>query len=180
MGRRIAVSIAPDSRLWVHDLQRGGLTAVTAAKESALWNIWSPDGQRIAYTAAGFDVSQRSADGTGAAVVLHSSRTFPAPASWSRDGRWLALTERLSATQDDISVIDMTDPKRPRQPLIQTPASETYPEFSPDGKWMVYTSNESGRSEVYVQPRPGPGPRVQVSTQGGNAPAWTSGGEEIV
>ena len=181
-GRRIAVSLGPDTerRVWVHDLQRGGGTPITGPREFAFWNIWSPDGQWIAYAASGFDLSLRAADGTGAADVAHSSRNFPTPSSWSSDGRLLAFLERTAATQEDIWVQDLADPKRPRRPFIQTPASESFPAFSPDGKWMVYQSNESGRGEVYVQPYPGPGPRIQVSTQGGSAPTWTSNGTEIV
>jgi|RhiMethySRZTD1v2_1073278.scaffolds.fasta_scaffold04287_5 eukaryotic-like serine/threonine-protein kinase len=179
-GRRIAVSIAPDSRVWVYDLQRGGLTAVTDTKEFAIWNIWSPDGQRIAYTGSGFDISLRAADGTGTADLLYSSRNFPAPSSWSSDGQRLAFVQREAETLGDVWVMDLTDPKRPRQPFVQTAAEESFPAFSADGKWIAYTSTQSGRGEIYVQPYPGPGPRVQISTQGGNAPTWTSNGAEIV
>jgi hypothetical protein len=92
----------------------------------------------------------------------------------------LALLESTADTQFDIWVQDLADQKRPRRLVVQTPANEIYAEFSPDGRWMAYTSTESGRSEVYVQPYPGPGSRVQISTQGGSAPAWTSNGTEIV
>ena len=152
---------------------------MTAASEPAFWNVWSPDGLRIAY-AAGFDMSLRSADGTGTPDVVSSSRTYPIPSSWSSDGRLLAAVERTPATQEDIWVYNVSDPKRPRQPFVQSPTTEAFPVFSPDGKWMAYGSNESGRAEVYVQPYPGPGARVQISTQGGNAPAWAGGGGEIV
>jgi serine/threonine-protein kinase len=177
-GRRLAVTAG--GRIWVHDLQRGGLTAITPQKESAIWNIWSPDGQRIAYTASGSHLSIRSSDGAGVADVLYSSITFPTPSSWSSDGRLLAMIDQAPATQSDIWIHDLADPKRSRRPYLQTPASEAFPEFSPDGKWMAYQSSESGRPEIYVQPYPGPGPRVQISTEGGSAPAWTSNGAEIV
>jgi Tol biopolymer transport system component len=182
-GRRLAVSSVNSSssrRVWVHDLQRGGLSAVTGADEFAFWNIWSPDGQRVAYSDSGLRVSLRAVDGTGAADVLHSSPGFPTPSSWSSDGRLLAFVDRTSSTLDDIWILDFGDPKRPRRPFVQTPAVENFPEFSPDGKWMAYTSNESGTPQVYVQPYPGPGPRVQVSTQGGRAAAWINNGAEIV
>jgi serine/threonine-protein kinase len=187
-GRRIAVAIGPDTerRIWVHDVQRGGLSAVTAPREVAFWNIWSPDGQRIAYSGSGADIALRSSDGTGAPEVVHATRNFATPASWSSDGRLLAYVERPAFTEDeigpqeDIWIQDFSDPKQPRRPFIQTPATEFFPEFSPDGKWLAYTSTESGRAEVYVQPYPGPGTRIQISTQGGSAPAWTSNGMEIV
>jgi len=68
---------------------------------------------------------------------------------------------------------------RKSQVFLQTPFVETEPEFSPDGKWIAYTSNQSGRDQVYVQPFPGPGPRIQVSAEGGNVPRWARNGSEL-
>jgi Tol biopolymer transport system component len=180
-GRRIAVSIGPDSerKVWVHDLQRGGLSAVTSADDFAFFNIWSPDGQRLTFAAETRHIGLRSADGAGVAERLHTSETDAAPSSWSTDGRLLAFVEGHPETAADIWIQDLSDPKRPRRPFLQTAANETYPEFSPDGRWLAYTSNQSGTEEVYVQPYPGPGPRVQVSTNGGRSPAWGRDGAEI-
>jgi Tol biopolymer transport system component len=180
-GRRIAVSIGPDSerKVWVHDLQRGGLSAVTSADDFAFFNIWSPDGQRLTFAAETRHIGLRSADGAGVAERLHTSETDAAPSSWSTDGRLLAFVEGHPETAADIWIQDLSDPKQPRRPFLQTAANETYPEFSPDGRWLAYTSNQSGTEEVYVQPYPGPGPRVQVSTNGGRSPAWGRGGAEI-
>ena len=180
-GRRIAMTIGPDSerRVWVHDLQRGGLSAVTSTDDFAFYNIWSRDGQRLAFAVESSHIAMRSADGAGVAERLHTSETYAAPSSWSSDGRLLAFVEGHPVTSADIWIQDLSDPKQPRRPFLQTAASETYPEFSPDGRWIAYTSNQSGTDEVYLQPYPGPGSRVQVSTNGGRAPAWGRNGAEI-
>ena len=87
-------------------------------------------------------------------------------AEWSPDGQTLAFVEPRPETGYDIWVLPLTGDRQPR-PIIQTRFNEAYPDFSPDGRWLAYASNESGRNEVYVQPYPGPGPRQQVSTDGG-------------
>jgi hypothetical protein len=90
----------------------------------------------------------------------------------------LAFVENNSETGNDIWVLPLQGDRRPRA-IIQTRFSEAYPDFSPDGRWLAYASDESGRGEVYVQPYPGPGPRQQVSTDGGTAPAWSRDGREL-
>ena len=75
-------------------------------------------------------------------------------------------------------MLPLTGNRQPR-PIVQTRFNEAYPDFSPDGHWLAYASNESGRTEVYVQPYPGPGPRQQVSTDGGTGPAWSRDGREL-
>ena len=76
-------------------------------------------------------------------------------------------------------MLDVTGATPRTRPFLQTPAAEQFPEFSPDGRWIAYSSNQSGRPEVYVQPYPGPGPPVQVSIDGGDAPAWRADGAEL-
>src|SRR5688500_2732366 len=171
-GRRIAMTIGPDSerRVWVYDLLRGALSVVTPPEDFPFYSIWSPDGQRIAFAMGGAHLALRSADGTGEVERLQWSAALPG--SWLGDGRLLASVEGHPVTADDIWVRDLSKAKQPPRPFLQTPASETYPTFSPDGRWIAYVSNQSGRLEVYVQPYPGPGPRVLLSTAGGSAPAW--------
>jgi Tol biopolymer transport system component len=180
-GRRIAMTIGPDSerRVWVYDLVRGALSVVTPPEDFPFYSIWSPDGQRLAFAMGGTDIGLRSADGTGEVERLHSSATYASPSSWSGDGRLLVFVEGHPVTADDIWVRDLSNAKQPPRPFLQTPASETYPTFSPDGKWIAYVSNQSGMLEVYVQPYPGPGPRLQVSTAGGTSPAWGPNGAEL-
>ena len=98
-------------------------------------------------------------------------------ASWSPDGQTLAFVESRPETGRNLGS-SLSGDRRPRA-IIQTRFNEAYPDFSPDGRWLAYTSNESGRNEVYVQPYPGPGPRQQVSTDGGTGPAWSRDGREL-
>ena len=96
------------------------------------------------------------------------------PSSWSPDGRHLAFTR-----DGDIWIANVENGKAAVEPLARTPDIELWPEFSPDGRWLAYGSNASGRNEVYVQPYPGPGPRQQVSLEGGESPAWSPTGREL-
>jgi len=104
---------------------------------------------------------------------------FDVPSSWTQDGKDLAFTRGFSATggNTDIFVVSVDDPKSLR-PLVATDAVESFPEFSPDGKWIAYCSRVGDRSTLYVQPYPGPGPRVPVTSTIGNEgqlsePAWS-------
>jgi eukaryotic-like serine/threonine-protein kinase len=180
-GQRIAVTIGPDAerRIWVHDVVRGGITAITPIADGAFWNVWSPNGQRIAFSAVGGYLDVRSSDGSGSAERLTVTPGFSAPTSWSSDGRLIVFVDRDPETAEDIWIKDVSEPTQPPRPYLRTTASDTFPALSPDGKWMAYASNQSGRLEVYVQPYPGPGPRVQVSTEGGNSAAWAGNGAEI-
>ena len=182
-GQRIVVFTQPSAggggvRVWIYDIPRRTLRPWTGQDERSLWGIWSPDGTQIALLtllAGRTSLSWKRADGTG------SSEQFPSsgvPSSWSRDGK-IAFVDGSPVTGADIWVGDVNAADRPAQPLVQTPAIERFPIFSPDGKWLAYTSNESGREEVYVQPYPGPGPRVPVSTDGGMAPTWRGDGAEL-
>ena len=101
------------------------------------------------------------------------------PASWSPDGKYLLYVEDSPNTDADIWVLDMTSsPPAPRV-LISTPARELYPMISPDGRWLAYVSNESGRREVYVDRFPDLGARQQVSREAGDEPLWSPAGSEL-
>jgi serine/threonine-protein kinase len=186
-GRRIVVvtqtSASGDGqRVWIYDMARHTLTPLTSKKERSLWGVWSPDGAQIAFQtilAGRNTLSWKSADGAGTSETLRASeQSYPAPSSWSRDGK-IAFVEGSPTKANDILVLDTRATDRRAQPVVQTPAGEYHPAFSPDGNWLAYTSNESGQPEVYVQPYPGPGPRVLVSTNGGEAPAWRGDGAEL-
>jgi Tol biopolymer transport system component len=155
------------------------LTALQSDRERGFWNIWSRDGERLVSAATTLRMFWRSANGAGATETLHTTRRYLAPSSWSNDGRTLAFVERRDATGNDIMMLDTSGTTPRARPFLQTPAQEGFPEFSPDGRWIAYSSNRSGRAEVYVQPYPGPGPPVQVSISGGDAPAWRSDGAEL-
>ena len=97
--------------------------------------------------------------------------------SWSPDGQLLAFIENNPATGQDIWVLRLDD--RKAQPFLRTRFNEGAPRFSPDGRWLAYYSDESGRKEVYVKPYPAPGGKWQISTDGGMEPVWNRNGREI-
>jgi Tol biopolymer transport system component len=133
------------------------------------------------------------ADGSGGRERLTTSENLNIPGSWSPDGHLLAFAEVNPATGYDIWILRMGEPsassgqvpstgsgQAPKaQPFLQTPFNEGVPVFSPDGRWLVYVSDESGRFEIYVQPYPGPGGKWQISTEGGTEPVWNRNGREL-
>jgi serine/threonine-protein kinase len=177
-GRRVAIEL--DNQIWVYDLVRTTLTRSTLEGSINSNPTWTPDGQRIAFfsTKEGpQNLFWQMSDGSGGLERLASSPNTQVPKSFSGDGRLLAFHEISPVTRRDIWVLSMTD-RKPR-PFLQTPAIEGAPSFSPDGRWIGYVSDESGRPEIYVQPFPGPGGKSQVSTEGGTEPVWSSDGREI-
>jgi Tol biopolymer transport system component len=117
---------------------------------------------------------------------LNTSQYLQAPSSWSPDGQALAFLQvSSSATGFDIWVLRMGVPSggsgqaHKAELLLKTPSNEAAPRFSPDGRWLAYASDESGRYEVYVQPYPGPGGKWQISTEGGKEPVWNRNGREL-
>jgi eukaryotic-like serine/threonine-protein kinase len=141
---------------------------------------WTPDGKRIAFqtdTGGPQNIYWQLADGGGGLERLTTSEYINAPNSWSPDGQALALIEIRPDTGYDILVLRLSD--RKVQPFLRTRFNESAPRFSPDGQWLAYISDESGRFEVYVQPYPGPGGKWQVSTDGGTEPVWNPNGREL-
>jgi len=100
------------------------------------------------------------------------------PSDFSPRERVLAYTEEKEFGNPDIWLLPLDDPAHPR-PFLSTPFRESGATFSPDGTWIAYVSNESGRNEVYVRPWPGPGPKIQISSEGGTDPIWSRNGKEL-
>ncbi|HKW01085.1 MAG TPA: protein kinase [Vicinamibacterales bacterium] len=182
-GQRVAVSTLDPRQVWSYDIPRHLLSPVTVDGQSN-YGIFAPDGKRVVFrsgAAGGEDnLYLRAADGNGAVERLTTSDRSQTPGSWSTDGTTIAFMEEGDSKdifQFDIWVLSIGD--RKARAVINTAANEVTPEFSPDGKWLAYVSNESRRHEVYVQPYPGPGERHQISTNGGEQPAWSSDGREL-
>jgi serine/threonine-protein kinase len=183
-GRQLAVTVKTGSRsdVWVKQLDRGPLTRLTVGGRRNARPAWSADGQHVSYVAldSGFSVQLRRRDGTG------DITRFASPASlgeledqtWSPDGRWLITTMR-HVDDFDIRARSISGDSS-FDVAAAKDFAETAPEVSPDGRWIAYGSNESGRPEVYVRSFPDVGrERLQVSTGGGYSPVWNPRGREL-
>ena len=192
-GTRVALTVhAGDSDkqdIWIWDLLRETMTRLTF-NEGSGYSLWAPDGKRIAFVKAlerggvlGGQVCWKAADGTGEEEKLGSAENRALlPWSWSSDGNTLALFEANLSTGGvnyDVGMLSMKD-KREWKPLLKEKYVEFQPEVSPNGKWMAYASDESGRLEIYVRPFPEVNTgRWQVSTSGGDTPLWSPDGREL-
>jgi serine/threonine protein kinase/Tol biopolymer transport system component len=180
-GQRIAVGITEhETQIWLYDLSREALTRFTFEGNVNLNATWTADGKRIAFQSSKEgppNIYWQRADGSGGLERLTTSEYARVPMSWSPDGQLLAFMEVNPSTQRDLWVLRMSD--RKEQPFLKTRFDESVPRFSPDGRWLAYVSNESGRYEIYVQPFPGPGGKWQISTEGGTEPAWNRNGREL-
>ena len=177
-GKRIAVEL--ENQIWLYDLSRDALTRFTFEGKFNQVPAWTPDGKRIAFYSdkeGPRNIFWQLADGSGGLERLSTSQYTQAPWSWSPDGQLLAFHENNPTTKKDVWVLRLTD--RKTEPFLRTSFNEGGPTFSPDGRWIAYVSDESGRREVYVRPYPGPGGKRQISTEGGNEPAWNHNGREL-
>jgi serine/threonine-protein kinase len=187
-GTKVALEIRDqENDIWVWDLARATLTRLTFDAGLDISPVWTPDGRRIAFSSTrgaatgGSNLHWQPADGTGAVERLRESAepNTQFPTSFSPDGTRLLFVEIGSTTGLDIGILPMEGERR-ATPLVQTPAQEGSAEVSPDGRWVAYESNGSGRNEIYVRPFPEVnGGRWQVSTGGGFDPLWRHDGREL-
>jgi Tol biopolymer transport system component len=187
-GTRLAVCIFAaqgTGDVWVFDLKRGTNTRLTFGPALQTGPVWTPDGKTIFYesTAKGpAHIYAKAADGTGSErVVLETNNSLEFPASFSPDGRYLVY-ERLDLdkgqTGHDLWVLPLFGDGKPF-PIVQTAFDDQWAAVSPDGKWMAYQNNESGRTEVYITAFPGGGAKWQASTNGGVQAKWRRDGKEL-
>ena len=185
-GTRVAMRLilgqSTTADLWIRDLARGVTSRLTFGSSDNLWPVWSPDGARVAFaTNRGGEYHPliRSASGAGGEDSLgHERGGNSGPTDWSADGRTIAMS-RIGPTGWDIW-LQSTDLRQPPNKLLQAPYHERFGRISPDGRWLAYASNESGRYEIYVIPLSGGGGKWQVSTGGGDDPFWRKDGQELL
>jgi Tol biopolymer transport system component len=184
-GRLVALSRSTEGNvdIWTLDLARRVLSRFTSDPRPEIYPVWSPDGTRIAYakpngSSFGFNLYQRTTGGAGGEVALLESSQNMIPEDWSSDGRFLSYITSDSTGRWDLAALPLGGTSKPIQ-ITKTPYSEMGSQFSPDGHWIAFESDESGRNEIYVQPFPGPGAKTIVSTGGGLQARWRRDGHEL-
>jgi Tol biopolymer transport system component len=170
--------------IWLMDTERDVPSRVTFEGANLSGLAWSPDSRRIAYPNAGSPPNLFVQDVTPAGSterLFSSHNTHPFP-DWSPDGRFLMYAEDVndpsSTTRTDLQLLSL-DGSKNIVPYVRTQFAETRGRFSPDGKWVAYTSDESGPNEVYVQSFPVGGSKVRISSRGGDFARWRQDGREL-
>jgi eukaryotic-like serine/threonine-protein kinase len=175
-----------DGELWLEDLNRGGATQFTFDPSNGRSSVWSPDGAQIIFSSSAGKLYRKDANGGGHEEPLLTTGDSAYASDWSRDGRFLLYTKIDPKTGADLWVLPDPSGKLGDSkpfPFLQTEFSESQGQFSPDGRWIAYSSNESGQSEVYVRPFSGQPSgstgKWKVSTDGGREPRWSPNGKEL-
>jgi eukaryotic-like serine/threonine-protein kinase len=180
-GRRLAFDVVDartgKSDIWIRDLNRNVSSRFSFSPTDAGAPTFSPDGSRIVYS-VGNDLVERTADGQGAETTLLKTGVNTFVTDWSADGRFIVFASQSKDTKFDIWILPTFGDKK-AYAWLKTPYSEFDAVFSPDGRYLAYHSNESGRQEIYVQSFPGPGGKWQVSSGGGTQPQWRGDGKEL-
>jgi eukaryotic-like serine/threonine-protein kinase len=175
-GKSLAFRRAGDT--WVMEFARGLANRLTFGRTSQD-PIWSPDGRYVAYAKAGLGIYRKLATGAGNEELLVASKTLAVPKSWSPDGNFLVYALIKPGTGADLMAISVNGDRKPF-PVVQANATADQGQFSPDGHWLAYTSNESGQAEIYVIPfPPTPGAKWLVSRGGGVQARWNRNGKEL-
>jgi serine/threonine protein kinase len=182
-GKHVAVQRTVNGNIdvWLVDTARGARTRLTFDPAFDQRPIWSPDGSRVVFVStrtAVYNLYWKLSSGAGADELLLESDQIKVPCDWSPDARFLLFRNTDPQSGFDLWVLPFSGDKK-AFPFLKTPFEEQRGQFSPNGKWIAYDSNESGRFEIYVQPFPGPGGKVQISTEGGAQPRWNKNGKEI-
>jgi Tol biopolymer transport system component len=182
-GRQLAVqrTIQNNIDVWLIDVLRGGPKRFTVDAAADQKPIWSPDGVQIAFSSNRkgiYDLYLKLSSGAGAEELLLESQHTKTVQDWSADRRFVLYQEAGSTTGWDLWALPMVGDRKPMA-VVNSPFEERNGQFSPDGRWVAYQSNVTGRFEIYVQPFPGPGGNWKVSTAGGTFPRWRADGKEL-
>jgi serine/threonine-protein kinase len=184
-GRRLAVVAfgvtgGLSANIWIYDLARDSWAQLTSGGSNSS-PVWSPDGKRMVFASnrnGPINLFWVPTDRSAEPEQLTNTTGWPIASSWAPDGRTLIVSVQPGASGYDLSELSL-DGDRTMRPLLATPSSEDAARLSPDGRWMAYHSNESGRPEVYVTRYPDPSGKSQISTNGGTDPVWSPDGREL-
>jgi Tol biopolymer transport system component len=178
-GRRALIERGLPRALWIFDFERSLFTRATFESNWSGWPVWSPDGTEIAYSGernTRMNIYARHAKGGRPETKLAGSEFDDFLYDWSRDGRYLIYCEVHPQTKLDLWILPLSGDRSPK-PFLKTPFNEDWPQFSPNGRWVAYVSDESGRNEVYVTAFPPAEGKWQISTEGGSMPRWATNNE---
>jgi serine/threonine protein kinase len=183
-GQRVALyrTLQGNPDVWLMDAGRGVASRFTFDESMEANPVWAPDGSRLVFRSGrngAYDLFERPASGAADEQPLLVTPQSKSPLDWSRDGRILLYANQDDKTGSDLWALPMIGDRTPF-PVVQTAFDEIHGQFSPDGRWLAYASNESGQFEVYVRPFPDAGGKWQVSTGGGTQPRWGRNGQEIL
>lgn len=195
-GRRAGVTLSPDAvravahvhegaaggGLWLFDASRDTTSRFTFDSSHTVTPVWSRDGGRVAFASdregGVFNLYQKLSSGAGRDELLFKSDESKRPTDWSLDGRLIVFESLGTKTGIDVWVLPLSGDRKPTV-FLQTEFNEAQGQLSPDGRWMAYASDESGRFEVYIQEFPPSGGKWQISTNGGMLPRWRRDGHEL-
>jgi Tol biopolymer transport system component len=188
-GRRIARQMMDPTRgqadIWVEDLKDETRVRITSSGEAAIFPVWSPDGLRLAYGSGPVSarrLSIASADGTSVMQELPCPGAYCEPTDWSPDARHLIVTTRTTTNRigpGDVWSVPL-DSGGSAEAILSGPFAEYDARISPNGQWLAYVSEETGRPEVFVRAMSGPPKRLAVSGIGGSQPVWRRDGRELL
>jgi dipeptidyl aminopeptidase/acylaminoacyl peptidase len=179
-GGKVAAAISSTGgqrTIWIYDVARQLKTRLALRQERQAFPVWSPDGKQIAYLSnpqpGSFELRTQSLGNPADNQLLLSTDKPSAPQSWSSDGRFLTYSN------GKIMILSLAAGSQPAPFVGMTPSTQITPRFSPDGKWIAYASDESGRNEIYIASFPGGSNQVQISAKGGRQARWRRDGKEI-
>jgi Tol biopolymer transport system component len=184
-GNRVALAIEDPTTgtqdLWLLEISRGTLSRLTfdGAGNSAV--VCSPDGTRIAYSSrrsGHADLYERLSSGAGDERLLLQTSEGKFSDCWTADGRYIVFDKIDPKSNFDVWILPLAGDRKPL-PILHGQFNESHSQVSPDGRWIAYSSDETGRSEIYVQSFPSPGGKWQVSTDGGDQASWRADGKEL-
>jgi Tol biopolymer transport system component/tRNA A-37 threonylcarbamoyl transferase component Bud32 len=187
-GRKLAMTVRDGASqdVWTYDLQRDSMTRLTFGTQTFVSAIWSPDGRYLVVGSIGNGLFWTRADGGGQPQQLVATKSISFPHSISADGKRLVYYEAAGSPQIWTVSIEQGDGLKAGTPqrYLETRSADAAAAISPDGRWLAYESNDSGRPEIYVRPFPAPasggGGKWQISNNGGTWPIWPRKGGEIL